>query len=148
MAKPRILEFDAAEFDRLLERAKQTEEDLASREARAVDAWFEEETGEVCIRLSRGSRLCVPHDLIEGLQDAVPEDLNQIVLFPEGTALRWPTLDVDLSVPGLAMEVFGSRTWMRELASRAGKSTSEAKRAAARLNGRKGGRPRKRSTPI
>lgn len=94
------------------------------------------------------SRLCVAHHLIEGLQGAAPDDLNQIVVMPAGLALRWPELDIDVSVPGLAMEVFGTRDWMRELASRAGKSTSEAKRAAARLNGRKGGRPRKGATKV
>ena len=37
---------------------------------------------------------------------------------------------------------FGTRLWMKSLASRAGRVTSEAKAAAARENGKKGGRPR------
>lgn len=61
---------------------------------------------------------------------------------PAGTGISWPQLDVDVSVPGLAMEIFGSKTWMRELAKRAGSATSAAKAAAARANGKKGGRPR------
>lgn len=84
----------------------------------------------------------VPHELIEGLAGATPEALADIKIMPAGTGIVWPQLDVDVSVPGLAMEVFGSRTWMRELARRAGSATSAAKAAAARANGKKGGRPR------
>ena len=42
------------------------------------------------------------------------------------------------------MGVFGTRAWMMsELARRAGQTKSKAKAAAARANGRKGGRPRR-----
>jgi hypothetical protein len=39
--------------------------------------------------------------------------------------------------------VFGTEAWMRELGRAGGRSTSDAKAAAARENGRRGGRPRK-----
>jgi len=49
-------------------------------------------------------------------------------------------------VPGLLMGVFGTRAWMAsELARRAGQAKSPAKAAAARVNGRKGGRPRRKA---
>ena len=108
----------------------------------AIDASFDADSGEVCVRLSRGARLFVPHELIEGLAGASVEELADIEVMPAGTGLSWPSLDVDVSVPGLAMEIFGSNAWMRELARRAGSTTSAAKAAAARANGRKGGRPR------
>jgi hypothetical protein len=58
--------------------------------------------------------------------------------------LRWASLDVDLYVPALVAGIFGTRSWMtRELAAIAGRSKSAAKAAAARANGKKGGRPRK-----
>ena len=57
-----------------------------------------------------------------------------------GYGLHWPQLDEDYSVPGLMNGVFGAAKW---LAARAGRGTSEAKAAAARANGAKGGRPRK-----
>ena len=56
--------------------------------------------------------------------------------------LHWPKLDADLTVAGLLAGIFGSRMWMRELASTGGKAVSERKAAAARANGAKGGRPR------
>jgi hypothetical protein len=39
--------------------------------------------------------------------------------------------------------VYGGRKWMSELARQAGAATSESKANAARINGKKGGRPRK-----
>ncbi len=61
-----------------------------------------------------------------------------------GFNLHWPALDADLYVPALISGIFGTRAWMsRELARPAGQVTSPAEAAAARLNGAKGGRPRK-----
>jgi hypothetical protein len=47
---------------------------------------------------------------------------------------------VDLSIPGLLAGLFGTKSYM---ARHAGQATSAAKAAAARVNGAKGGRPRK-----
>lgn len=61
-------------------------------------------------------------------------------MWGEGYALRWETLDVDFTVPGLLAGIIGTKKYM---ASLAGRATSPAKAAAARANGAKGGRPRK-----
>lgn len=39
--------------------------------------------------------------------------------------------------------IFGTQAWMQELGRRGGHATSTAKATAARLNGKKGGRPAK-----
>lgn len=137
------LDMSDDELKVVFEAAKRAEEKAAAREARAIAVHFDESTGEVCINLSRGSRLIVPHHLIEGLAGASAERLSDVQTMGVGTALTWPQLDVDVSVQGLAMEIFGSREWMRELAKKGGSATSPAKAAAARANGRKGGRPKK-----
>jgi len=49
----------------------------------------------------------------------------------------------DLGVPALVRGVLGSRQWMAQMGKTGGKSQSEQKAAAARANGKKGGRPRK-----
>ena len=62
-----------------------------------------------------------------------------------GFNLHWPALDADLYVPALVAGVFGTRDWMaKEWARTAGSATSPTKAAAARANGAKGGRPRRR----
>jgi hypothetical protein len=78
------------------------------------------------------------------LQGANEEALAAVEVDGAGFNLHWPSLDVDLYVPALVAGVFGTRDWMtRGLARMAGQATSEAKTAAARRNGTKGGRPRK-----
>jgi hypothetical protein len=49
-------------------------------------------------------------------------------------------LDIDLSIPGLLAGLFGTTAY---IARRAGRTKSPAKASAARVNGAKGGRPRK-----
>jgi hypothetical protein len=56
--------------------------------------------------------------------------------------LHWEKQDVDLSIASLVVGIFGSHTWMREIARRGGAASTPTK-AAARVNGAKGGRPKK-----
>jgi hypothetical protein len=53
-------------------------------------------------------------------------------------------LDVDIYVPGLVGVAFGKRLFAAATGRTGGSRTSKAKAAAARANGAKGGRPRKR----
>ena len=65
---------------------------------------------------------------------------------PAGLGLHWPRFDADVYVPGLMAGALGSRTWMaRQLGAQGGRASTPAKAAAARANGAKGGRPRKRT---
>ena len=82
--------------------------------------------------------------LAERLTGASPDELAEIEISPTGLGLHWPQLDADLYVPALLQGVFGARSWMASHMGVAGsKSRSSAKVAAARENGRKGGRPRR-----
>jgi len=94
--------------------------------------------------LSNGVEMTVPVDLVQGLQGATPTDLAKIEMTPLGTGLHWPRLDADVLVEGLIHGIYGSKNWMAAQMGRAGgASTSASKKAAARRNGVKGGRPRK-----
>jgi hypothetical protein len=64
----------------------------------------------------------------------------EVAVQGQGYGLHWESLDLDLSVPGLMADLFGTRAYM---ARKAGKATSEAKAAASRRNGAAGGRPKK-----
>jgi hypothetical protein len=55
-------------------------------------------------------------------------------------------LDVDVYVPGLVERAFGSRLFAAATGRRGGRRKSKAKADAARTNGAKGGRPRKRAS--
>lgn len=110
---------------------------------RAVGARFDPAQQQVVVALANGATFSFPPALAQGLANASAADLSDIELTPQGTGLHWPRLDADLSVEGLLAGLFGSRSWMRAHAAKAGSVKSAAKTQAARANGAKGGRPRK-----
>ena len=77
------------------------------------------------------------------MESAKATDLRRIEITLHGSALRWPTLDVDHYVPALMEGVFGNKRWMGAIGKKGGSVRSAAKAKAARTNGRRGGRPRK-----
>jgi hypothetical protein len=122
---------------------------LAATEPRATGARYHARSGRVTVKLSNGCTFAFPARALQGLGRASDTQLAKIALSPLGTGLHWPLLDADFTVAGLLMGLFGTRAWMaREWARRAGAVTSPAKAAAARRNGRKGGRPRKRPASL
>ena len=120
---------------------------------RVVKATYDESNDEIYIQFDNGARLGLPRKLLQGLTDAKPAQLRTITILGPGTGLQWPKLDVIHYVPGLIDGVFGTRQWMNDLpALRARMSElgrmsalvrTPAKVAAARENGKKGGRPKK-----
>ncbi|HET8598451.1 MAG TPA: DUF2442 domain-containing protein [Castellaniella sp.] len=115
----------------------------------AESAHYDTASQRVAITLRHGLELMIPVHLLQGLADAPPTSLSRIEISPAGTGLYWPDLDVDLYIPSLIQGLFGTRRWMASLMGQAGgRSQSAAKARAARANGRKGGRPRKRPDGI
>jgi hypothetical protein len=110
---------------------------------RVIDAQYDAANDEVAIRFENGARMAFPRHLLEGLAAASTEQLRDIEIAGPGTGLYWPQLDVGHYVRGLIDGVFGTRRWMQELGRRGGAMKTPAKSAAARKNGKKGGRPKK-----
>jgi hypothetical protein len=127
-----------------IEQANRRAKDLQAHVPRVVSARYDRRTGRVVIHLS--SKLIVsfaPGDA-QGLENARPSQLNEIEISPSGFGLHFPAVDADLHVPGLLEGFLGSKSWMASGLGRiGGQSTSKAKKAASRANGRLGGRPRK-----
>jgi hypothetical protein len=95
--------------------------------------------------MNNGAVLVIPRRLLHGLGDASPGQLNRGMVTGKGTTVSWPEVDADFTVMSLLHGIYGGKRWTSELARRAGATTSEAKAAAARANGAKGGRPRKKA---
>ncbi|HYA41289.1 MAG TPA: DUF2442 domain-containing protein [Syntrophobacteraceae bacterium] len=110
----------------------------------AIAAHYDARAGRVVIDLSTGlSIMFKPHDA-QGLEKAKPEQLSKIEISPSGFGIHFPALDADLYLPGLLEGFMGSRKWMAaQLGKTGGSSTSAAKTAASRINGKMGGRPKK-----
>ncbi len=106
----------------------------------ALSARYNRSNDRVIVDLANGCTFAFPPRLVEGLLDATPEQLAQVYT-GSGIGLHWDDLDVDVTVAGLINGIFGTRKWM---AAQAGRASSPAKTAAARENGKKGGRPRKK----
>jgi hypothetical protein len=126
-----------------LERAERRMETV--REAgHAVKVRYNRHRGRVVVLLNTGVEVTFPARLAEGLAGASPENLSEIEISPAGLGLHWPKLDVDLYVPALLQGILGSKQWIaRQLGAAGGRVRSAPKAAAARLNGRRGGRPKK-----
>jgi hypothetical protein len=117
---------------------------VLSSTPKAVAARYDRANDRIVIHLS--SRLEVsfsPRD-VQGLEQARPSQLEAIEISPSGFGIHFPKLDADLYVPGLLEGFLGSKRWMAaRLGQTGGRSRSMAKRAAARVNGKLGGRPKK-----
>ncbi len=115
---------------------------MRSLEPRAAAVGYDREAGRIVVELTNGCTFAFPPALAQGLEEASPAQLAQVEILGAGYGLHWEALDTDFSVPGLLAGLFGTKAYM---ARRAGQATSPAKAAAARSNGAKGGRPRKRA---
>jgi hypothetical protein len=111
---------------------------------RAVEARYQAGEDVVSIRLDDGVMISIPRKYLQGLAEATPSQLSRIETVGNGTGLRWPLLDVDHYVLGLLGHVFGTARWMRTIGRLGGLAKSKTKAAAARVNGREGGRPRRK----
>ncbi len=106
----------------------------------ASAARYDAKVDRVIVDLTNGATFAFPPALVEGLHAATPAQIAEVEISAAGFGLHWETLDLDYTVPGLVGGVFGTAKWM---AAKAGRTSSDAKAAAARANGAKGGRPRK-----
>ena len=96
------------------------------------------------IDLNNGLRLSFPPQMAQGLEQATPEQLDEVEISPSGLGLHFPAIDADIYIPGLLEGFLGSERWMASQLGRAGGNVkSKAKAVAARKNGKLGGRPKK-----
>jgi hypothetical protein len=110
----------------------------------AREVHFERAHRAFRVVLSNGAALTVPVALIAALRSASDQALADVAVGPAGVGLRWNRLDADMSVAHLATLAFGPGVLLRAAGAAGGSSRSRAKALAARKNGLKGGRPRKR----
>jgi uncharacterized protein DUF2442 len=130
-----------AEIDRAIERAKSLRgeplvTEVEYRPGPGLDL--------LILKLNDGHRHVIPREDLQGLRSATKDQLARVEILGSGTGLHWPDLDVDFYVPGLLRGVYGTKKWMAEIGRSGGSVRSAAKKRAARANGLKGGRPRRK----
>ena len=106
------------------------------------------EAGCLCLGLADGSSIHLPVENYPELAALSDSQLQQLQLGFSATAVCHEAVDLQVSIVGL---LAASQSLMKLatqlVASRNGRQSSEAKARAARLNGKKGGRPRKVEVP-
>ena len=110
-------------------------------EPRANKVLFDD--GRFTLCFNNGATFSFLAESTEAIAALPTEILATVELTPSGKGLRWDEPDIDLSIQSLLLGIFGSNVWMSKIGSRGSSSTSEKKKAASRVNGAKGGRPRK-----
>jgi hypothetical protein len=139
IARRKIVTSDA-EIDHAIERSMRLREhplaaEIEYRPGPGLDLFL--------IRLTDGSRRVFPREDLQGLQSGTREQLSRVEIVGGGTGLHWPELDADIYVPALLRGIYGNKLWMAKIGHRGGSVKSAAKKAAARANGKLGGRPRR-----
>jgi hypothetical protein len=127
----------AEQYDAALRRAAAAD----AVEPRAAAAWFDADARRLRIELTSGVCFALPVDAEPALAELDGEVLAAVRLASAGRALHWPGPDLHLDVPGLIAAAINLSAWAPKYL---GSRTSAAKAEAARANGRKGGRPRRR----
>ncbi len=131
---------DRERFARARARGQARAEDPSA----VVEAQYDATRDAIDLKFRSGGSMTIPRRIVPGLEDVPTSALGPINVSPAGDALSWPSLDVDVYVPGLVERAFGARLFARATGQRGGRRRTKAKAVAARANGSKGGRPRKR----
>ena len=119
------------------------------KEVLAVEVEYDASPGRdyLTLYLSNGHRHLIPREDMQGMEGASEAAIHDVQILGGGTALHWPQLDLDMYVPALLMNKYGSQQWMQELGRKGGSAKTTLKKKASRANGAKGGRPRKVTEP-
>lgn len=131
------------ELDNAVRRGKARE----ATEFRAQAVRYRPDQDAVEIVTTDNSGFLIPRSWIEPLAALDPMELTRLEIWPGGAAIELTEHDVHISVNGLLASSLPRMVPKAALASLFGRAggtvTSAAKRASARQNGTKGGRPRK-----
>jgi hypothetical protein len=140
MAKPARTRLTDAEIDRQLDAGGDVYGQKRAAGLYATDVRYDRAHRRFVLELTNGYLLGVPISTLPQLAEASVAQLAAVEVSPAGMALRVPALDADFSVPGLVLSMTAGI-----VGQSGGRATPARKKRAARANGAKGGRPRKRT---
>ncbi|MBV8579471.1 MAG: DUF2442 domain-containing protein [Candidatus Eremiobacteraeota bacterium] len=125
--------------------ARRRGEEADRLEPRADRIEYDRRNKRLVIHLRRGAVVALPIALLTALHDATPQQLAEVQASERGDAIINDELDVQISLNGILTKLVGLTGAAVHLGMEGGKKKSPAKTAAARANGKRGGRPRKKS---
>lgn len=111
-----------------------------------VSVRYDRRVARIVIALASGLELAFSPKHAQGLENAHPADFADAEITPSGLGIHFPRIDADLYLPALLEGFLGSKRWMAaQIGKKGGSASSDSKKAAARENGKLGGRPKKNS---
>jgi hypothetical protein len=126
-----------------LRRAIEAGQRRRASERRAASVRYDAERDAIEIELTDGAGVRLPRTMIEEFRDVPPADLTELRVSPAGYGIKLDTHDINISVHGLIAALATTAEMAGSLGKLGGAARTVAKRASARANGAKGGRPRK-----
>lgn len=66
----------------------------------------------IVVEFTNGCTFAFPPRFAQGLEAATDDQLATVEILGRGYGLHWEALDLDLSLPGLMAELFGTKAWM------------------------------------
>ncbi|MGA7341310.1 MAG: DUF2442 domain-containing protein [Terracidiphilus sp.] len=128
-----------------IDAANRKAQELESSLPHAMTARYDRRVERVFIRLSTGAEVAFSPRDAQGLENALPAQLDAIEISPSGFGIHFPAVDADVYLPALLEGILGSRNWMAARTGATGGDSQSAANAAAKRNGRSRSRSRKRA---
>jgi hypothetical protein len=110
---------------------------------RIVEARYLRVQDAVTLRLSTGALVQLPRKALSALRSSRPKDLSQVEIGPAGASIWFEPGDVGVGLEDFLLAAAGASALRTAGARALGAVTTKKKAAAARSNGKRGGRPRK-----
>lgn len=130
--------------DEEFERANRKAQSRLAKAPTAIGAIYDRRVSRVVITLSTGYAVMFSPHIVQELEHAKPDQLDEIEITPSGLGIHFPKIDADIYLPALLEGALGSKSWMvRQMGAKGGQAATPAKVAAAQSNGKLGGRPKK-----
>jgi hypothetical protein len=108
---------------------------LADR-SRVLDARYDSVTDFIELKFTGSGSTSIPRSFVPGLARRSRSKMRSLAVSPAGDALSWPSLDIDVYVPGLLERAFGAGLFAVSTGRR-GRRRSRAEATGAKSNGAK-----------
>jgi hypothetical protein len=117
-----------------------------AKPSKLLGARYHSDADAIELKFSGGGSMSIPRAIVPGLDQASRSTVQRVVVSPAGDALSWPSLNVDVYVPGLLERAFGTNLCAVSAQRHSGRRRAKHNTAGTKPKAAHPGRPRKRST--